>query len=86
MNSLFHVNYLVDVVLLAAVVELVVEIVEHVDDIYRLDGGGDVRESYDVAEQDRHRGELLCQNAERKHQFQAKYHLVERRRQFLDWR
>ena len=53
-------KYLVDVILLAAVVELVVEIVEHVDDVYRLHGGRYVRERYDVAKQDRHRGELLC--------------------------
>ena len=53
-------KYLVDVILLAEVVELVVEIVEHVDDVYRLNGGRYVCERYDVAEQDRHRGELLC--------------------------
>ena len=47
-------RYLVNTVDLDQVVESVIEIVEHVDDVNRLNGRGDVRERYDITEQNGH--------------------------------
>ena len=55
-----QVLYLVNTIDLHQVVESVIEIVEHADDVHRLNGGGDVRERYDITEQNRHWWKLLC--------------------------